>query len=96
MPTRVAHDVANIIQLQLIVTGAHRQISLLESDAFAALKNEDSSVAEAHVIVLDIQERIERVVAVVIEHVERYADPKPESKKAKLIPLPDLQRPKAA
>jgi hypothetical protein len=94
VPRNVAHDVANVIQLQLIVTGAHRQISLLESDAFAALNSTETAVADAHVIVLDIHERIERVVAIAIEQVERYTDPQPESKKGKVIPLPTLRRPR--
>ena len=37
VPANVAHDAANVVQIQLIVTATHRQISLLESDAFAAL-----------------------------------------------------------
>ena len=40
MPESIAHDVANVMQLQLVVTGAHRQIGMLESDAFASLNNQ--------------------------------------------------------
>jgi hypothetical protein len=79
VPHGVAKDVSNVVQLQLAVAGAHRQISLLESDAFAAL-NHASANANPHQIVLDVQERIERVIARTIEQAERYAEPEPESK----------------
>ena len=76
VPHGVAKDVSNVVQLQLAVAGAHRQISLLESDAFAAL-NRASANADPHQIVLDVQERIERVIARTIEQAERYAEPEP-------------------
>jgi hypothetical protein len=91
VPRNVAHDVANIVQLQLIVTGAHRQISLLESGAFAALNSITTSDASAHVAVMEVQARIERVIAVAIAQIERYADPQPESPQGNVIPLPPLQ-----
>lgn len=92
VPRNVAHDVANVVQLQLVITGAHRQISLLESDAFAALNSKDTPDAEAHAVALDAQARIERVVGIAVEQIERYADPQPESTEAKVIPLPALRR----
>jgi hypothetical protein len=77
VPANVAHDAANVVQVQLIVTAAHRQISLLESDAFAALNAKETDVKTAHAVALDNQERIERVMATAIEHIETYTDPKP-------------------
>jgi len=53
VPANVAHDAANVVQIQLIVTAAHRQISLLESDAFAALNSKEASVETQHAVALD-------------------------------------------
>ena len=78
VPQTISHDVANVVQLQLVVTGAHRQISMLESDAIASLNNKETSRADAHQMVLDVQARIERVVDNAIKQIERYADPTPE------------------
>jgi hypothetical protein len=77
VPANVAHDAANVVQVQLIVTAAHRQISLLESDAFAALNAKETSVETAHAVALDNQERIEQVMASAIGQIETYTDPKP-------------------
>ena len=68
------------MQLQLIVTGAHRQISMLESDAFASLNNKETPRADAHRMVLEIQQRIEDVVDKAIKQVEGYADPEPRGR----------------
>lgn len=87
VPKNVAHDVANVIQLQLIVTGAHRQISLLES----VLSRKSASDAGVDDTVLEVQARIERVIGVAIAHIERYADPQPESKRGNVVPLPELR-----
>ena len=77
VPSNVAHDAANVVQVQLIVTAAHRQISLLESDAFAALNAKETDVRAAHAVALDNQERIERVMTTAIGQIETYTDPKP-------------------
>ena len=77
VPANVAHDAANVVQVQLIVTAAHRQISLLESDAFAALNAKEADVETQHRVALDNQERIERVMASAISQIETYTDPKP-------------------
>jgi hypothetical protein len=92
VPQTIAHDVANVVQLQLVVTGAHRQISMLESDAFASLNNQETSRADAHSMVLDVQARIERVVDNAIKQIERYADPNPEVPNADNV----VEFPKAA
>jgi hypothetical protein len=72
VPQSVARDAANVVQLQLIVTGAHRQISMLEATAFAALNNKESNGTK---LMLTVQERIDRVVATAIEQIERFAQP---------------------
>jgi hypothetical protein len=77
VPANVAHDAANVVQIQLIVTAAHRQISLLESDAFAALNSKEASVETQHAVALDNQARIEQVMASAISQIETYTDPKP-------------------
>jgi hypothetical protein len=92
VPQTIAHDVANVVQLELVVTGAHRQISMLESDAFASLNNKETSRADAHSMVLDVQARIERVVDNAIKQIERYADPNPEVPNADNV----VEFPKAA
>lgn len=90
VPTNVAHDAANVVQVQLIVTAAHRQISLLESDAFAALNAKETDVSAAHAVAIDNQERIERVMITAIAQIETYTDPKPV-KTGELIALPGLR-----
>jgi hypothetical protein len=77
VPANVAHDAANVVQIQLIVTAAHRQISLLESDAFAALNAKEASVETQHAVALENQARIEQVMASAIGQIETYTDPKP-------------------
>lgn len=88
VPTRIAHEAANVVQLQLIVTGAHRQIGMLESDAFASLNNKETPRADAHRMVLEIQQRIEDVVDMATKQVEGYADPEPEAEVVKFPQRP--------
>jgi hypothetical protein len=83
VPQSVAHDAANVVQLQLIVTGAHRQISMLEANAFAALNNPD---VDGVPLMLAAQDRIERVIATAIAQIEQFADPRPAS--AKVLDFP--------
>jgi len=90
MPESIAHDVANVVQLQLVVTGAHRQIGMLESDAFASLNNPETARGEAHRMLLEVQDRIDNVVDTAIKQIEKFADPQPE---AQVI---QFRRPKAA
>jgi hypothetical protein len=92
VPQGVAHDVANTVQVQLVLTGAHRQISMLESDAFASLNSQSTARTDAHKLVLEVQARIERVIDNALKQIERYADPTPE-----VPPADNLVRfPKAA
>jgi hypothetical protein len=90
MPESIAHDVANVMQLQLVVTGAHRQIGMLESDAFASLNNPETARADAHNMLLDVQNRIDTVVDTAIKQIEKFADPQPEAR------VFEFRRPQAA
>ena len=90
MPQSIAHDVANVVQLQLVVTGAHRQIGMLESDAFASLNNPETARGDAHGMLLEVQNRIEHVVDTAIKQIEKFADPQPEAE------VVQFRRPKAA
>lgn len=81
VPKNVAHDVANIVQLQLIVTGAHRQISLLES----VLNRTMTSDANVNDLVLDVQRRMQGVIAVAVEQIEGYADVPPRSRESNVV-----------
>lgn len=80
VPQSIAHDVANVMQLQLVVTGAHRQIGMLESDAFASLNNPETARADAHGMLLDVQNRIDSVIDTAIKQIEKFADPQPEAR----------------
>jgi hypothetical protein len=75
VPRKVKAHMADVIQVQTIVTGCDRQISLLESDALAALNNPDFAVGDTHKVVLEVQERIGGVVANAAEQIENYVDP---------------------
>ena len=77
VPSKVAHDAANIVQIQLIATAAHRQIGLLESDAFAALNDRKTNTDHAHAVALKNQQRIEQVMTTAIAQIERYTDTPP-------------------
>jgi hypothetical protein len=73
VPERIARQLADVIQIQTVITGCDRQISLLESDAFAALNGKLDSAD--HASVLEAQARIDRVVSHAVEEIERFADP---------------------
>jgi len=75
VPRKVKEHLADVIQVQTIVTGCDRQISLLESDALAALNNSQCGVGDTHHIVLEVQERMSTVVALALEQIEDYVDP---------------------
>jgi hypothetical protein len=75
VPRNVKKHLADVIQVQTIVTGCDRQISLLESDALAALNNRHFGVMETHQIVVDVQERMGAVVDNAVTMVERCVDP---------------------
>jgi len=74
VPRKVKAHMADVIQVQTIVTGCDRQISLLDSDALVAL-NSDLGVRETHQIVLEVQQRMNAVVATAAEQIEHYVDP---------------------
>jgi len=76
-PRTITENLVAVIEVQSIVTGCDRQISLLESDAFAALNNKALSRDEAHAIVAEDQERIDAVVRAAVERLKRSVPDSP-------------------
>lgn len=74
VPRNIGHNLADTIQIQSIITGCDRQISLLEGAALAVLK-EDVQTSSAHDFVLQAQRNIDRAVDLAVKRIERYADP---------------------
>ncbi len=74
VPRNVSSALADVIQIQSIVTGCDRQISLLETDAAHVLARK-GSVEENHRLVLEIREQIDKVVADAVDRIQTYADP---------------------
>jgi hypothetical protein len=91
VPGTIAHHSADVLQMQLIVTGAHRQISMLESDAIASLNNKKTKREDAHKMVLEAQQRIEDVLAMAVVQVEHFADPGDPDKKSEDEPASEPQ-----
>jgi hypothetical protein len=69
-PQTITENLAAVIRIQSIITGCDRQISLLESDAFAALNNTTIPRAEAHAIAIEDQERIDAVVGTAVKRIK--------------------------
>jgi hypothetical protein len=69
VPQTIAMNLAQVVEIESIVTGCDRQISLLESDAFAAMKRKKATPRQNHDIVVDDQERIEAVVGAAVERI---------------------------
>jgi hypothetical protein len=91
VPDTVANHLANVIQVQAIVTGTQRQISLLESDAFAALNHDEASPEQQHGIVMAVQERMERVVKDAVGQIQHLAEPAAETREAGDAPVTPLR-----
>ncbi|HEV7807861.1 MAG TPA: hypothetical protein VGO80_18725 [Solirubrobacteraceae bacterium] len=79
VPRNITHNLADVIQIQSIITGCDRQISLLETAALSAVNHNDDLPA-AHQTVLDVQRRMDHVVARAVERVEFYSDPERREK----------------
>jgi hypothetical protein len=77
VPENVGRHLADVVQIQSIITGCDRQISLLESAALAALKD-DTDPTAARRFVLDAQSRIDQVVERAVIRIEDFADPASE------------------
>jgi hypothetical protein len=77
VPHNVGRHLADVVQIQSIITGCDRQISLLESAALAALKH-NADPETAHRFVLEAQSRIDEVVDRAVVRIEDFADPGPE------------------
>jgi hypothetical protein len=74
VPHNVGRHLADVVQIQSIITGCDRQISLLESAALAALKS-NADPDTAHRFVLEAQWRIDEVVERAVIRIEDFADP---------------------
>jgi hypothetical protein len=74
VPRNITHNLSDVIQIQSIITGCDRQISLLETTALKALNHPDDR-AGAQQTVLDVQRRMDQVVAKAVSRLEFYADP---------------------
>jgi hypothetical protein len=74
VPENIAHQLADVIQIQSIVTGCDRQISLLESAAFAALHHD--AAGDGQRFALEAQLRIDGVVDQAVRRIEQFADPR--------------------
>jgi hypothetical protein len=75
IPATVRRNLADVVQVQSIVTGCDRQINLLESNALAGLKDAGYGPDETHRLVLDVQERMDAVVRSAVELIQAFADP---------------------
>ncbi len=84
VPTTISHEAANVLQMQLIVTGAQRQISMLESVAFTSLNDTKATRDEANAVAFSAQQKIQDVLDKAVQQVEAFADPGPE---ADVLPL---------
>jgi hypothetical protein len=72
----VKEHLADVVQVQSIVTACDRQISLLESDAQSVMAA-DLPAAERHAMVLEVQEHMGEVARRSVQLVQRYAEPPP-------------------
>jgi hypothetical protein len=74
VPHNVGRHLADVVQIQSIITGCDRQISLLESSALAVLKTEPPTDA-TQAFVFEAQTRIDEVVDHAVRRIEEFADP---------------------
>jgi hypothetical protein len=74
VPQNVGQQLADVIQIQSIITGCDRQISLLESAAFAALKDAVPGGA-GQTFALEAQSRIDDVVEHAVRQIEEFTEP---------------------
>jgi hypothetical protein len=74
VPHNVGRHLADVVQIQSIITGCDRQISLLESAALAVLKTEPPTDA-TQTFVFEAQTRIDEVVDHAVRRIEEFADP---------------------
>lgn len=74
VPQNVGQQLADVVQIQSIITGCDRQISLLESAAFAALKDEVPGGA-GQTFALEAQLRIDEVVDHAVRRIEDFTEP---------------------
>ena len=81
-PRTITENLVAVIEVQSIVTGCDRQISLLESDAFAALNKKPIDRAEAHRIVAENQERIDATVRAAVHRLKDCVPDRPSPRRS--------------
>jgi hypothetical protein len=74
VPKTVKQHLSDVIQVQSIVTGCDRQISLLESYALSVM-NSGVGQPATHELVLEVQDRMDTVVQGAVKLMQRYAEP---------------------
>jgi len=77
VPRTIKEHLSDVVQIQSIVTGCDRQISLLESDALAALNDCGTPMADTHALVMEATEHISAVVTSSVDLIERAARDRP-------------------
>jgi hypothetical protein len=74
VPRNIASHLADVVQIQTVVTGCDRQISLLETIALHAV-NRDDGAHNAHDDALAVQRQMDRVIGRAVSRIEELADP---------------------
>jgi hypothetical protein len=74
VPHNVGRHLADVVQIQSIITGCDRQISLLEGTALTVLKTAPLTDA-TQTFVLEAQSRIDEVIDHAVHRIQQFADP---------------------
>jgi hypothetical protein len=74
VPQNVGQQLADVVQIQSVITGCDRQISLLESAALAALKDADPG-GQGQRFVLEAQSRIDDITDHAVRRIEDFTEP---------------------
>jgi hypothetical protein len=74
VPENIGQQLADVVQIQAIITGCDRQISLLESAAFAALKDAVPG-GKGQMFAFEAQSRIDDVVDHAVRRIEEFTEP---------------------
>jgi hypothetical protein len=74
VPQNIACQLADVVQIQTVVTGCDRQISLLETVALHAVNSGDGG-RRAHQDALAVQRQMDRVIDNAVWRIQELADP---------------------
>lgn len=80
IPKRISRSLADVVQIQSIITGSDRQIGILEGHAFAALRRKKDFVQMQDVsgFVFESQSRIGEVVDAAVGRIKELTDGSPK------------------